>query len=205
MIIKLLFKNRTSQSYNYNNKVIKFKTTLSQVSQNLLLHNETLLFMNKLILFTLILSFSIFQTNLFSQCNSVSGLNIDDIVLVSGDGTTCNYTASISLVVSSAGNASACLVYMVNGLETKTCWNSGVTLTNQTVTFDADCGELITLSGFSSPNGSGNSCNGAVTFSPPLPVELISFKAKQQNSQVLIEWTTASEENNDYILAKQLR
>lgn len=43
-------------------------------------------------------------------------------------------------------------------------------------------------------NAGGADANGV------LPIELIAFTGKQQNSQVLIEWSTATEINNDYML-----
>ena len=43
-------------------------------------------------------------------------------------------------------------------------------------------------------NAGGAGSNGL------LPIELIAFTGKQQNNQVLIEWSTATEINNDYML-----
>ncbi|MFK7809280.1 MAG: T9SS type A sorting domain-containing protein [Saprospiraceae bacterium] len=61
-----------------------------------------------------------------------------------------------------------------------------------------------TITGLES-NGNGNECSSftgdviPTGGSSPLPVELISFRAElQNNDQVMIEWSTASEENNDY-------
>jgi hypothetical protein len=56
--------------------------------------------------------------------------------------------------------------------------------------------------GYTSTSGTGGNC-ASIQFSPfsqtnPLPVELVSFKAQLENDQAVIEWVTASEENNDY-------
>lgn len=42
-------------------------------------------------------------------------------------------------------------------------------------------------------------CNaGGVTLSQPLPISLLSFEAQQINQKVQIDWTTISEQDNDY-------
>ena len=49
------------------------------------------------------------------------------------------------------------------------------------------------------PNGNNGTNGGGVTSGGnPLPVELLSFTGKLNNSQVDLEWETASELNNDY-------
>lgn len=48
------------------------------------------------------------------------------------------------------------------------------------------------------PNGCTSISDILVSFLTPLPVELISFKAKQQQNTVKLEWISASESDNDY-------
>lgn len=60
---------------------------------------------------------------------------------------------------------------------------------------------------------SGVVVNGANNFrswtlsnpSQPLPIELISFRARCEQSQVIVEWTTATERNNDYFAVEKSR
>lgn len=44
---------------------------------------------------------------------------------------------------------------------------------------------------------------GTMTANSPLPVELIAFTAKVEGSEVLLEWETASELNNDYFVVER--
>jgi hypothetical protein len=41
---------------------------------------------------------------------------------------------------------------------------------------------------------------GSTSINNPLPVELVSFTGKEQDGEVLLNWQTASEQNNDYFL-----
>jgi Secretion system C-terminal sorting domain len=154
--------------------------------------------MNKSFLQIIIFSFITSFSSLFGQCNSVSGLVFHSITYNGTNGITCNYTATISLVVSSAGNASACLKY--TGGQLQICYNGPSTLVNQQVSFDATCGTSITLSGYNSPNGGGSQCSvpTPITINAPLPVEMIDFDATDQNNKSILKWTTASETNNDF-------
>lgn len=51
-------------------------------------------------------------------------------------------------------------------------------------------------------SGSGADCSGSPIFQGTggaiLPIDLVSFKAKKLNGSVLLQWSTASEINNDY-------
>ncbi|MFT6166656.1 MAG: hypothetical protein ACJASF_001349 [Vicingaceae bacterium] len=47
------------------------------------------------------------------------------------------------------------------------------------------------------------SCNCSSIFLNPLPVKLLSFTGKCNNQSVLLEWSTASEINNDYFLVQR--
>ena len=40
--------------------------------------------------------------------------------------------------------------------------------------------------------------NGTITGNTPLPIELIFFRAEEQNGQILLYWATASEDDNDF-------
>ena len=51
----------------------------------------------------------------------------------------------------------------------------------------------------SAGNGSGTNGSGIITASSgPLPVELVNFKGEALENSVLLQWHTASENNNDY-------
>jgi len=54
------------------------------------------------------------------------------------------------------------------------------------------------LLGFVGSGTANGSTMGMGINDPPLPVELLSFDATQQNDQVLLEWTTALEINSDH-------
>jgi hypothetical protein len=157
--------------------------------------------MNKFILQIFIFLCFGADSDLFSQCNSTELLNIDKVVTNSRTGSSCNHTAQIDLLVNSKGNASACLVYTSGGAEKKICWNGGTTLSNHLVTFDADCNTSISLIAFPNPTGGGSPCSGPTaptSFSTILPVEYVTFAATPQNDKIKLEWSTASETNNDY-------
>jgi hypothetical protein len=61
--------------------------------------------------------------------------------------------------------------------------------------------------GFSQSNGGTVSPNGTLGCScnQPLPITLIYFTAKQQESQVLLQWATASEKDNEYFSLEKSR
>jgi hypothetical protein len=156
--------------------------------------------MNKFILQIFIFLCFGADSDLISQCNSTELLNIDKVVTNSRTGSSCNHTAQIDLLVNSKGNASACLVYTSGGAEKKICWNGGTTLSNHLVTFDADCNTSISLIAFPNPTGGGSPCSGPTaptSFSTILPVEYVTFGATPQNDKVILEWSTASETNNE--------
>ncbi|MFK7807580.1 MAG: T9SS type A sorting domain-containing protein [Saprospiraceae bacterium] len=143
-----------------------------------------------------------FQGHLFSQCNDVTltSLNLTSTTN-NGDGT-CSYALSVSLTVEPAngmGGASACIEYTTLTGPGTICYDQGTTLVNEPVTIIAACELPINLVGHASTGGTGTACNGALQIpSPPLPVELVRFDAYLDQDKVVIEWLTATEENNDY-------
>ena len=156
--------------------------------------------MNKFILQIFIFFYFGADSELFSQCNSTELLNIDIVLTNSRSGSNCSHTAQIDLLVSNKGNASACLVYTSGGAEKKICWNGGTALSNHLVTFDADCNTSISLIAFPNPTGGGSPCSGPTapsSFSTILPVKYVTFAATPQNDKILLEWSTASEVNNE--------
>jgi hypothetical protein len=73
-------------------------------------------------------------------------------------------------------------------------------------------GGSITVGNSSTLEGSGTVelggvCEGPASFceSGPLPIELLYFIAKQSGDYVLLEWSTASELNNDYFTIERSR
>ena len=54
------------------------------------------------------------------------------------------------------------------------------------------------VTGANVPDVSGNAHNGTINGPVVLPIELASFNAKAYGSNVHLEWTTASEKNNDF-------
>ncbi|MCG8330408.1 MAG: T9SS type A sorting domain-containing protein [Chitinophagales bacterium] len=51
------------------------------------------------------------------------------------------------------------------------------------------------------PTGSGGPCSGGTCSNAALlPIELLTFKGRQQSNSLLLEWSTATEINNDYML-----
>lgn len=58
-------------------------------------------------------------------------------------------------------------------------------------------GEIITFTGVNLQNGDRFTL-GNTDLSNPLPIELVSFSAEAQQADVKLQWTTASELNNDF-------
>jgi hypothetical protein len=164
----------------------------------------------------IVLLFHIFSLLIISeamaQCNNFS----NSIVLPTlGTINNCNATPPAATahicadfnVAFSNGNASFYWGYTVNGVKTQ----FGPINTSQSSQFpnivcvDIPCGSTISffVTSYSNPNGGGSQCNGAnATFTTPLysslPVELTYFKVVDTKSDIKLEWSTASETNNDY-------
>ena len=54
-------------------------------------------------------------------------------------------------------------------------------------------------------NGSFKSATVIVNVTNALPVSLVEFSGKEKNCQIHLNWTTASELNNEYLLLKKVR
>jgi hypothetical protein len=110
-----------------------------------------------------------------------------------------NYTISVTMTNLDAGTASDIRLAVSNGATTVTnvgshvansgtapspvVGRSGLTVANLTNDF-----RITTI----------NSTN------TPLPIELIDFKAKQVDAQIVLNWSTASELNNDFFTIERL-
>ncbi len=159
-----------------------------------------------------IIAFLLLSHNSWSQCASVPLLNIDHIIATTSckANGTADYTIQLDVTVLNQGNTSACFDYYVSGVLTRICWGKGTTETDLILNISADCGSTFELAGWSSPSGGGSQCgpgSGAalpINFTNPLPVELISFKGAWERENVLLKWTTASEENFSHFEIQKL-
>jgi Secretion system C-terminal sorting domain len=130
------------------------------------------------------------------------------VVVSSGNPPNCSY--AVTVCVTKTSNSLKHVLFTINGQLQDVDANAtavGTTICH-TFGFTLPCGGLIpqplfsgTAEGYTSNNNSATCA--LIVFNPfsessPLPVELISFKATLQNDQSVIEWVTASEENNDY-------
>ena len=66
-----------------------------------------------------------------------------------------------------------------------------VVLVPATISFD------VNWSGYTNPNGGGNQCQTGSS-SVIVPVELVSFNSKKDHNNIILEWQTATEINNDF-------
>ncbi len=155
----------------------------------------------RFLIFTFLFSLcGVFVHHLHAQCASVTILNIDDLTATSScvDGKA-DYSITVDVTVTNAGNTSACFDYYLDDLLTRVCWNKGTSLTDYTFTFTADCDSPFLLSGWTSPGGGGSQCFGPgaspVNRNNPLPVELLYVKAAWEGEVAQLEWATATEEN----------
>jgi hypothetical protein len=102
-----------------------------------------------------------------------------------GSGYSYNLTlVQDSAVLGTVGSVTD--LQMVKYLGTGTNWNRIAATTVNNVTGFMNANSNNTLGIFSATNGASN----------PLPVKLIALTASAKNNNVLVSWTTASEENN---------
>jgi len=109
---------------------------------------------------------------------STQGIQVD-IIQASGD--PCDQSDNIELACFNYGDTSS-IHYELVDLPPNTTF-------------------LIVIDGYANNNCSFNiTLTGAV----PLPVEWLTFDAKLVNNQALLQWTTATETNNDYFVVQRM-
>lgn len=110
-----------------------------------------------------------------------------------------NYTISVTMTNLDAGTASDIRLAVSNGATTVT--NVGTHVAN-TGTAQSP---VVGRSGLSVANLSNDfritTINSTNT---PLPIELVDFNARQVDSQIVLNWSTASELNNDFFTIERL-
>jgi hypothetical protein len=115
------------------------------------------------------------------------------------EGTSVTFTATPAL-----GGASPVYQWKKNGV------NVGMNSNTFTTTDleDSDTVYCMMTSNYSGncslPEPSVESNKMIMTVSAPLPVELLSFSAKKENAFVRLDWSTASEINNDHFLVQRM-
>lgn len=126
--------------------------------------------------------------------------------------SNCNFSISVDWVKQSANNVSLELVLLVDGSNehddgincdiANITTPSGIGQTyNLPNTFIAPCNATIEINWKAKTNQScgGGNCNEATTPAlVSLPVELVGFNAWIDKANVVLEWLTVTEENNDY-------
>lgn len=164
----------------------------------------------KLIIINALIFFGVGKIN--SQCG-----NFQNSIVVPAPGTinNCNNpmpssTATICAdynITFSSGNASFTYGYTIDGITS----TFGPINSNQPSQFPnivcttIPCGSTITffIIAYSNPNGGGSVCNGAnatVYTQPfePLPITLTSFDVLQTNGNIILQWTSDNEVNNNF-------
>lgn len=125
----------------------------------------------------------------------------------SGDDGICTF--DVNVTITSNGNSSAEIWISVNEGGTITEYgndgNCDATSLSGPVDVDfisisADCDAIVTahFRGHSSPSCGGSTCEGEIEPFGALPVDLVAFNAYLKDDAILVNWLTASEENNDY-------
>lgn len=118
-------------------------------------------------------------------------LTIDDNTMADGGTINLNGTLVVGDDIAIANTDPASSLNSPSGIGT---------LDTGTGTFaDANCGSYATgLYTFCNCTGGGGICNSV------LPIELFSFEVFQHQDVVVLEWTTASELNNDYFTIQKI-
>ena len=112
--------------------------------------------------------------------------HVDDAICVHGfdDGISGDFVASDLLVAYWNGSMWANIDFNSDPLLTSFTHDAGFIRSRFPVTFGAKSNKIITFGSKSNEN--------------PLPVNLVKFEADCNNGNIDIQWTTASEINNDY-------
>ena len=123
-----------------------------------------------------------------------------------GAATTQNYTVTLSWDTYSACNYGVTFLPDLRvaswGNPTINLWNDmGNSATTGTIT--AGTVKASVISNFISSASGTPFTLASATLQNPLPIKLISFTAKQQEEKVALNWTTASETNNDYFTVER--
>lgn len=139
----------------------------------------------------------IFSINSIAQnCGQVSGFTKSEVN--NGNGTT-NYTFYVETSAVSGGTKSVKITIscVSTTIVSNLCLSAPPAGTTHTLTYTniPTCGSSpsIQWDGYTNSTCRGNSCAGSTI---SLPEELTSFQVENQNSSNLLNWTTASELNN---------
>jgi hypothetical protein len=134
--------------------------------------------------------------------DTVYGLPSSNLALSAASNSISYNTSTFIMVNSSQSGISYQLRNNANNA------NVGPTVTGNGGTISLPTGNLTATTVFNvlaidathNTNCSAQLVSGTQTIAvfTPLPVELISFKASCRNTEVVLDWTTASELNNDY-------
>lgn len=100
-------------------------------------------------------------------------------------------------VVTNVGSISAGY-YMVANATTNTYTLKNLSTGADITSSNTNTGGSVKLSNFGTSLSLGSSGCTYSGCSAPLPIELLSFDAKPQNDEVLVNWTSATEFNNQY-------
>ncbi len=142
----------------------------------------------------------------WSQCAGPTAVVAVNVV-PDGSGN-CTFNISVSYTNPSGGGNSSIEVDIVTSggtsLVTGDCINniSGPGTKTYGPFTGISCAESVDVNwrGRTNPTCGGSQCNSGTMSTPPLvlPVELISFTAQGDLNGVVLHWSTATEENNDY-------
>lgn len=139
------------------------------------------------------------ENNVWYRWCAPANWPVGQVAYISVNNQVCNATQGLQLSVWNTGNN--CPVSTAN--QSLICQNPG-TLTQYYYQWTAVANQCyyITIDGYAGTACSYNLTVGSVVV---LPVELIEFQAEPDNGMVGLEWTTASEKNNDYFTVERSR
>ncbi len=139
------------------------------------------------------------------NCGNVTGFTVNS---VNNNNGTSTYNFSVTIEATSGGSKSVNLTitcqnntFISNQCEASLATTRVVNygpFTVNTCTSEV----LLVWTGHTNANCGGTTCNPLQSFSP-LPVELSSFRALRHNGQAALEWTTASEFNNEKFIVER--
>lgn len=159
--------------------------------------------MRSILFITSFILFGIFAKA--QNCGNVTSFTVN---AVNNNNGTSTYNFSVTIEATSGGSKSVNLTITCQNntfisnqceesLSTTRVVNYGPFTVN-TCTSEV----LLVWTGHTNANCGGTTCNPLQSFSP-LPVELTSFRVLKQNAQAALEWTTASEFNNEKFIVER--
>lgn len=137
--------------------------------------------------------------NAQAQCKQTMSVNSFS-AKCNGDGTS-TVTINVSIDFGNGGNNSATLSYNLNGTEVNAAvFEDSLEIVNETYMFNVpSCGNYpVTLKAWTNPSGSGYSCTypAPIISSIILPVTFGYFDISKKGEDVILEWSTLTETNN---------